>query len=92
MAQADEEREEALPASGIGLLSWSVKDKADVVLDPAPYVPRPEQANRPAACWANTHAASAIPISAAQAMRAPLMTAYRQEALRCAELLAAKGP
>ena len=27
-----------------------------------------------------------------QAMRAPLMTAYRQEALRCAVLLAAKGP
>jgi hypothetical protein len=25
-------------------------------------------------------------------MRAPLMTAYRQEALRCAELLAANGP
>ena len=27
-----------------------------------------------------------------QAMRAPLMTAYRQQALRCAELLALNGP
>ena len=65
--------------------------KADVVLDPAPYVPR--QNKRKAGRMLGEHARRVgDPNLGGQAMRAPLMTAYRQEALRCAELLAANGP
>lgn len=65
--------------------------KADVVLDPAPYVPR--QNKRKAGRMLGEHARRVgDPNLGGQAMRAPLMTAYRQEALRCAEILAANGP
>ena len=65
--------------------------KADVVLDPAPYKPRPN--NRKAGRMLGEHARRVgDPNLGGQAMRAPLMTAYRQEALRCAALLAANGP
>ncbi len=66
-------------------------DKADVVLDPAPYKPR--QDKRKAGRLLGEHARRVgDPNLGGQAMRAPLMTAYRQQALRCAELLAASGP
>ncbi|NQW52431.1 MAG: hypothetical protein HQ465_14445 [Rhodospirillales bacterium] len=66
-------------------------DKADVVLDPAPYTPR--QNKRKTGRLLGEHARRVgDPNLGGQAMRAPLMTAYRQEALRCAELLAANGP
>ncbi|MCC8431752.1 DUF2161 family putative PD-(D/E)XK-type phosphodiesterase [Reyranella aquatilis] len=75
---------------GLGFIVVS-QDKADVVLDPAPYVPR--QNKRKAGRLLGEHARRVgDPNLGGQAMRAPLMTAYRQEALRCAELLAAKGP
>jgi hypothetical protein len=65
--------------------------KADVVLDPVPYTPRPN--TRKAGRLLGEHARRVgDPNLGGQAMRAPLMTAYRQEALRCAELLAANGP
>lgn len=65
--------------------------KADVVLDPVPYTPRPNK--RKAGRLLGEHARRVgDPNLGGQAMRAPLMTAYRQEALRCAELLAANGP
>ena len=65
--------------------------KADVVLDPAPYKPRPNK--RKAGRMLGEHARRVgDPNLGGQAMRAPLMTAYRQEALRCAALLAANGP
>jgi hypothetical protein len=65
--------------------------KADVVLDPAPYKPR--QNKRKAGRMLGEHARRVgDPNLGGQAMRAPLMTAYRQQALRCAELLAANGP
>jgi len=75
---------------GLGLLVVA-RGRADVVLDPAPYQPR-----------ANKHKAGRLlgehrrrvgdPNLGGSAMRSPLMTAYRQEALRCAELLACHGP
>ena len=75
---------------GLGFIVVT-KDKADVVLDPAPYVPR--QNKRKVGRMLGEHARRVgDPNLGGQAMRAPLMTAYRQEALRCAELLAAKGP
>ena len=65
--------------------------KADVVLDPVPYTPRPNK--RKAGRLLGEHARRVgDPNLGGQAMRAPLMTAYRQEALRCAEILAANGP
>jgi len=67
------------------------KGKADVVLDPAPYTPR--QSKRKVGRLLGEHARRVgDPNLGGQAMRAPLMTAYRQEALRCAELLATNGP
>lgn len=75
---------------GLGFIVVA-KDKADVVLDPAPYVPR--QNKRKAGRMLGEHARRVgDPNLGGQAMRAPLMTAYRQEALRCAELLAVNGP
>ena len=75
---------------GLGFIVVA-KDKADVVLDPAPYVPR--QNKRKSGRLLGEHARRVgDPNVGGQAMRAPLMTAYRQEALRCAELLAAQGP
>jgi hypothetical protein len=65
--------------------------QADVVLDPAPYKPRVNR--RRAGRLLGEHARRVgDPNPGGQAMRAPLMTAYRQEALRCAELLAKHGP
>ena len=75
---------------GLGFIVVA-KDKADVVLDPLPYAPR--RNSRKAGRLLGEHARRVgDPNLGGQAMRAPLMTAYRQEALRCAELLAANGP
>jgi hypothetical protein len=75
---------------GLGLIVVA-NNKADVVLDPVPY--RPRQNRRKAGRLLGEHARRVgDPNLGGQAMRAPLMTAYRQEALRCAECLAAKGP
>jgi hypothetical protein len=65
--------------------------KADIVLDPLPYAPRKNK--RKAGRLLGEHARRVgDPNPGGQAMRAPLMTAYRQQALRCAELLAMNGP
>ena len=75
---------------GLGLIVVS-GEKADVVLDPVPYTPRRNK--RKAGRMLGEHARRVgDPNVGGQAMRAPLMTAYRQQALRCAELLAANGP
>jgi hypothetical protein len=75
---------------GLGLLVV-VAERCDVVLDPVPYLPRKNK--RKAGRMLGEHARRVgDPNLGGQAMRAPLMTAYRQEALRCARLLAAKGP
>lgn len=65
--------------------------RADIVLDPVPYKPRRNR--RKAGRMLGEHARRVgDPNLGGQAMRAPLMTAYRQEALRCARLLADRGP
>ena len=75
---------------GLGFIVVA-KNRADVVLDPVPYVPR--QNRRKVGRMLGEHARRVgDPNLGGQAMRAPLMTAYRQEALRCAEVLAASGP
>ena len=75
---------------GLGLMVV-VAERCDVVLDPVPYLPRKNK--RKAGRMLGEHARRVgDPNLGGQAMRAPLMTAYRQEALRCAGLLAANGP
>jgi hypothetical protein len=75
---------------GLGFIVVS-GDKADIVLDPVPY--RPRRNKRKTGRLLGEHARRVgDPNLGGQAMRAPLMTAYRQQALRCAELLAANGP
>ncbi len=75
---------------GLGLIVVG-GDTADVVLDPAPYLPRKNK--RKVGRMLGEHARRVgDPNLGGQAMRAPLMTAYRQQALRCAELLVLNGP
>ncbi len=75
---------------GLGFIVVSA-GRADVVLDPVPYLPRKNK--RKAGRLLGEHARRVgDPNVGGQAMRKPLMTAYRQQALRCAELLSANGP
>jgi hypothetical protein len=75
---------------GLGLLVVA-RGRADIVLDPLPYKPRTNR--RKAGRLLGEHRRRVgDPNLGGSAMRAPLMTAYRQEALRCAELLACHGP
>jgi len=75
---------------GLGLLVVS-DSRAEVVLDPTPYKPRLDK--RKAGRMLGEHSRRlGDPNLGGSAMRAPLMTAYRQEALRCAKLLAGSGP
>ena len=76
---------------GLGLLVVA-RERADVVLDPTPYKPRANK--RKAGRLLGEHRRRVgDPNLGGSAMRAPLMTAYRQEALRCAAaLLASNGP
>ena len=75
---------------GLGLLVVA-GERADVVLDPLPYKPRANK--RKAGRLLGEHRRRVgDPNLGGSAMRAPLMTAYRQEAIRCAELLACHGP
>ena len=75
---------------GLGLMV--VADaRADIVLDPLPYRPRPNK--RKAGRLLGEHARRVgDPNLGGSSTRVPMMTAYRQEALRCAALLASRGP
>ena len=75
---------------GVGLMIV-VKERVDILLDPAPYRPRknPRRVGR----MLGEHARRVgDPNRGGSSTRVPLMTAYRQEALRCAGLLAKNGP
>jgi len=75
---------------GVGLMIV-VKERVDIVLDPAPYRPRknPRRAGR----MLGEHARRVgDPNRGGSSTKVPIMTAYRQEALRCAGLLAKNGP
>jgi len=75
---------------GLGLLVVTGA-RADIVIDPTPYRPRIDK--RKAGRLLGEHRRRVgDPNLGGSAMRAPLMTAYRQEALRCAALLAENGP
>jgi len=74
---------------GLGLIVVGA-DSVAVVEEPVPYRPRParERAARLLAEFERRHGDMNIGGS----VRAPIMTAYRQDALRLARLLAATGP
>jgi hypothetical protein len=75
---------------GLGLLVVA-GPRADVVLDPLPYKPRFDK--RKAGRLLGEHQRRiGDPNVGGSSMRAPLMTAYRQEALRCAAKLSTDGP
>ncbi len=75
---------------GLGLMIV-VKERVDVLLDPAPYSPRKNK--RKLGRLLGEHARRVgDPTLGGSSTKVPMMTAYRQEALRCAGLLAKNGP
>jgi hypothetical protein len=73
---------------GLGLIVVS-RGRATVLLDPLPYRPRKSRVRT--ARLLDEHRRRVGDPTAGGSVRRPIMTAYRQESLRCAELLAA-GP
>jgi hypothetical protein len=75
---------------GLGLIAVR-RRSVDVLLDPAPYQPRKNR--RRAATLLAEHARRiGDPNRGGASTRLPIMTAYRQEALRCAACLRETGP
>jgi hypothetical protein len=75
---------------GLGLMVV-VKERVDILLDPAPYAPRKDK--RRLGRLLGEHARRVgDPNRGGSSTKVPMMTAYRQEALRCAGLLARNGP
>jgi hypothetical protein len=74
---------------GLGLMIVG-KMRVEVLLDPLPYQPRKN--TRRTRRLLGEHAKRVGDPNRGGATRQPIMTAYRQEALRCAALLAAHGP
>lgn len=74
---------------GLGLMI-AATDRVDILLDPLPYTPR-KNARRTQRLLGE-HAKRVGDPTRGGSTRQPIMTAYRQEALRCAALLAANGP
>jgi hypothetical protein len=75
---------------GFGLLAVNAaRDRVEVLAEPGPYRPRPDQRRRTRLL--SEHARRAGDPSPGGSTRQPVMTAYRQQALACAALLRA-GP
>lgn len=76
---------------GLGLITLRMKDMhLEVHCDPSPYVPR--KSKRRKAMLLREFAKRTGDPNTGGATRQGLVTAYRQDALRCAALLAASGP
>ncbi len=76
---------------GLGLITVRMADSlVEVVLDPGPYRPRKMPKQR--ACLLREFARRVGDPNRGGAMRTGLVTAYRQDALRCATYLARQGP
>ena len=75
---------------GFGLMIVD-KSRVDVLLDPAPWTPRKNK--RRIGRLLGEHARRVRdPNLGGSSTKVPMMTAYRQQALRCAGLLATNGP
>jgi hypothetical protein len=75
---------------GLGLIVV-VKERADIVLDPVPYSPRKNR-HKAGRLLAEHSRRVGDPNRGGSSTKVPLMTAYRQAALRCAAWLATNGP
>jgi hypothetical protein len=75
---------------GVGLMIVA-DPRVDVLLDPAPYKPR-KNARRLGRLLGEHQRRVGDPNRGGSSTRVPMMTAYRQQALRCANLLAKNGP
>jgi hypothetical protein len=77
---------------GLGLIVV-VKGRADVLLDPTPPLAKPRKDKRKLGRLLGEHARRVgDPNRGGSSTKVPMMTAYRQEALRCAGFLAKSGP
>jgi hypothetical protein len=74
---------------GLGFMVVT-KDRVDILLDPVPYQPRKNA--RKAKRLLGEHARRVGDPTQGGSTRVPIMTAYRQQALRCAGLLSNNGP
>jgi hypothetical protein len=75
---------------GLGLMAVNTaRDRVEVLAEPGPYRPRPDQRRRTRLL--SEHARRRGDPSVGGSTRQPVMTAYRQQALACAEVLRA-GP
>jgi hypothetical protein len=74
---------------GLGLMIVA-GDRVEILLDPVPYAPRKN--TRKAGRLLGEHRRRVGDPTQGGSTRVPIMTAYRQDALRCAELLARDGP
>jgi hypothetical protein len=74
---------------GLGFMVVTT-DRVDILLDPVPYQPRKNA--RKAKRLLGEHARRVGDPTQGGSTRVPIMTAYRQEALRCAGLLSSNGP
>ena len=75
---------------GFGLLVVA-GERVDVLLDPGPYKP-PKNRRRIGRLLGEHTRRVGDPNLGGSSTKVPLMTAYRQQALRCASLLATNGP
>ena len=75
---------------GFGLLVVA-GERVDVLLDPGPYKP-PKNKRRIGRLLGEHARRVGDPNLGGSSTKVPLMTAYRQQALRCASLLATNGP
>lgn len=77
---------------GLGLIVV-VRGRADVLLDPGPPPIKPRRDKRKLGRLLGEHSRRVgDPTLGGSSTKVPLMTAYRQEALRCAGFLAKNGP
>jgi hypothetical protein len=74
---------------GLGLMVVG-NPRVDVLLDPVPY--RPRKNARRVGLLLGEHVRRVGDPNCGGSTRQPIVTAYRQEALRCATLLASNGP
>ena len=75
---------------GLGLIIVAASGSVEVMADPLPYKPRPNVKKR-GLLLKEFNARSGDP-NLGGSTRTPLMTAYRQDAIKCAEYLSAHGP
>ena len=75
---------------GFGLMVVA-GERVDVLLDPGPYTP-PKNKRRIGRLLGEHARRVGDPNLGGSSTKVPLMTAYRQQALRCASLLATNGP